>query len=142
MKPAALFVLFVLSAGLLAGCGASGSSCSTVNVLSASPAAATVSSTAKSPANQQRFTVTSSQVLAPNSSRACAISNVIAVIPSKWTNPDPIHISISSTNDSTNGLATCLGPTGGPVTLTVSGIAGSSSETTSSSPTSVQLTCQ
>jgi hypothetical protein len=35
-----------------------------------------------------------------------------------WSNPDEKNIQINSSRDQTNGVATCLGATTGPVTLT------------------------
>ena len=67
---------------------------------------------------------------------SCAIPALARVVYVPWTNPDPLHISISSANNSSNGLATCIGPTDGPVSLTATD-AGPNNTATAT----VQLTC-
>jgi hypothetical protein len=131
--------LLIPVALLLTGCAALSNACGGslgAPVLVASPATATVSSSATAPANQTQFRVSDTY---PNSTLhgECAISNVVVGIFPEWTNPDPVHIDISSAVDTTNGTATCKGPTVGPVTLTATAGTGTSQQVAS-----VQLTCQ
>jgi hypothetical protein len=104
--------------------------------LTASPATATVDHAAVPPGNRQQFTVGEGETLS-NSSGVCAVPAVILLVHPVWTNPDPLDISISSTNDVTNGLALCKNATAGPVTLTATTGTGAAALTAS-----VQLTCK
>lgn len=145
MKPAALPLAFTLCTAILTGCGAGSPACVTGSSLDVSPATATADSTAKIPGNQQQFKASSQPISLKGN---CALPAFIAIVHPNWTNPDPIHIAISSANDDTNGLATCKGPTAGPVTLTagpVSLTAGPVSPTaqpTTPPTATVQLTCR
>ena len=67
----------------------------------------------------------------------CPIPQIVLRVNPTWTNPDPIHIAISSADDDSNGLATCKGPTAGPVTLTTT-----TAQPTTPPTASVQLTCR
>ena len=119
----------------LAGCGAGPNNhCTTVPVLTLFPATAVVNSSAKPPGNQQQF---AASIAYKASSPGCAVPALAIQAFPAWTNPAPIHISISSAQDGTNGLAVCKGPTGGPVTLTANA-ADPSSQPLSGA---VQLTC-
>jgi hypothetical protein len=123
---------------LLTGCGAVPSnSCVYGLQLSTSPAAAVASHMAVAPGNQEQFTADVSEVVKTSSSVGCALPAVIQLAHPLWSNPDPINISISSANDSTNGLAVCNAATSGPVTLTASTTSGGSALSSS-----VTLTCQ
>ena len=117
----------------LVGCGAASPGCVYTPVLSLGPVQATVSSAAKAPANQQVFTAGLGETA---TGTGCAIPAVIALVHPSWANPDPIHISISSADDATNGTAVCEGPTAGAVTLTALILFGATTVTSS-----VQLTC-
>ena len=123
-----------LLAATLTGCGAGSPTCVTAFDLRVSPASATADSTAKPPGNQQQFTASSAIIPVQGT---CPIPQNVALIHPAWTNPDPIHVSISSANDSTNGLATCKGPTGGPLTLTATYVAPTNTPTATA-----QLTCR
>ncbi len=133
MKPASLpATLLLCAAAVLIGCGGS-PSCVPGASLGVYPVTATVDSTAKSPGNQQQFLASSGTISLQGS---CPIPALSVIIPVTWSNPDQIHIAISSANDSTNGLATCKGPTAGPVTLTAT-----PSSKTVPATAAVQLTC-
>jgi hypothetical protein len=62
----------------------------------------------------------------------------VAIEYGTWSNPDPVDITISSANDSTNGTALCKAPTNGAVTLTGAFPIGSPNPNMKS----VQLTCE
>ncbi len=47
--------------------------------------------------------------------------NVIAKLTPTWTVSDTVNVKISSAQDATNGLATCIGTTKSPVTVTALG---------------------
>lgn len=135
MKRAAALV-FPLLCGLF-GCGAGPSTnCTDFQVLTVGPPTAVVSSAATPPGNQVRFNA--AMTLVP-SGPGCAVSAIAMIAYPAWTNPDPIHITISSAADSTNGTAFCKGPTAGPVTLTAS--APSSTTPSKTLTGTVQLTC-
>ena len=110
-------VILLVLAGcsvFLAGCGAASPICNMTDVLEVSPATATADHSATPPGNQQQF----SAVLAPTGPPGCPIPQVVLLVYPTWTNPAPLAISISSAQDKTNGLATCLKATTGAVTLT------------------------
>ncbi len=99
-----------------------------------SPTSATADHTQASPANQVKFQAT----VAPTASPGCAVPNWIMTAAPTWTNPDPRDISIDSSSDtSTNGVATCLGATNGAVTLTASFTLGTNAPVTQTAT----LTC-
>ena len=88
--------------------------CTLTYTLEVNPAAATADHLAKSPDNQQKFYSESEASAAPG----CPLPANMGLASPAWTNPAPLAISISSAKDQTNGLATCLASTTGPVTLT------------------------
>jgi hypothetical protein len=106
-------------AAALAGCGTA-ASCSGGNVVEVSPAVATADHMAAAPGDQQQFSAYSS--FKPSAtSTGCAIPQVIAKLTPTWTVSDPTNVRISSAQDATNGLATCLGTTKSPVTVSAIG---------------------
>lgn len=66
------------------------------------------------PGNQEQFFATESFVGPPG----CPIPQVVWHAQAVWTVSDPVDVLISSADNDTNGLATCLGPTNGPATVT------------------------
>ena len=98
---------------LLSGCGAQSPNCVLTNVFKVGPLTATADHSAAPPGNQQQFTAG----LFPTAAPFCPIPLDVARLTPIWTNPDPLAISISSAQNTTNGLATCLTATTGPVTL-------------------------
>lgn len=128
----------------LVGCaGTSPDSCTTTFQLRVSPESATVDHTATPPGNQVQF---QGAAFATASAPSCPVPALARLEYAAWTNPDPDDIQISSANDSTNGTATCVSATNGPVILTgtfapvtVTGPAGSGTDTTTQT---VSLTCK
>jgi len=106
---------------------------STGNTFAVSPATATANHSSAAPGNQAQF----SSTLTPTYPAGCPVPAIVVAAYPTWTNPDPLDISISSAQNSTNGLAVCSGMTSGAVTLT-------STETTTQQTYSqnVTLTCQ
>jgi hypothetical protein len=117
----------------LAGCGVASPSCTLTDILEVSPSTATANHSAAPPGNQQQF----SAVIQPTGPPGCPIPQYVAEAFPVWTNPDPLAISISSAQNQTNGLATCLTATDGAVTLTATVGSGQSTQTKT-----VSLTCQ
>ena len=103
--------------------------------LNVSPAVATVDSFAKPPGDQQQFTAASGYTLSSKSG-SCATPALLQLVHPVWSSSAPLHISISSADDATNGLATCNGATSGPVTLTATSGSGKSAITATAT-----LTC-
>ena len=105
----------------------------TAMTFAVAPATATANHSSAAPGNQVQFKST----LAPTPQAGCPTPTFIAVAYPTWTNPDPLDISISSAQDSTNGTAVCSGMTSGTVTLTAT-------ETTPQQTymQNVTLTCQ
>ncbi|HXS11734.1 MAG TPA: hypothetical protein VN734_03465 [Acidobacteriaceae bacterium] len=120
MMRTALAWSFICAGLLLTGCAVSastGQQCANGLAMNVSPASATADHAQTSPANQVKFQAT----VSPTASPGCAVPNWIMTAAPTWTNPDPRDISIDSSSDtSMNGLATCLGATNGPITLTAS----------------------
>jgi hypothetical protein len=103
--------------------------------MSVSPTSATADHTQAAPANQVKF----QSIVSPTASPGCAVPAWVMTAAPAWTNPDPKDISIDSSSDaSMNGLATCMGATSGPVTLTASFTLGTNAPVTQA----VTLTCQ
>jgi len=119
MRIALLTSVFCASL-LLTGCAvnaSTGQQCTNGLAMSISPASATADHAQTAPANQVKFQAT----VSPTASPGCAVPNWVMTAAPTWTNPDPKNISIDSSSDtSANGVATCLGTTNGPVTLTAS----------------------
>ena len=118
---------------LLAGCGAASPNCTLTYVLSVSPATATADHAATPPGNQQKFYA----ALEPSAAPGCPVPQNVGIAYPAWTNPAPLAISISSAQDQTNGLATCLKATTGAVTLTATVGTGLTAQSKT-----VQLTCK
>jgi hypothetical protein len=118
----------------LVGCGAGSPNCVYSTYLELSPKTATADHSAAAPGNQQQFTSESGETAKGTD---CAVPLVVEQVRPVWTNPEPLEISISSANDSTNGLATCLAATNGPITLTATTGSGKSAATATAS-----LTCE
>ncbi len=111
-----VWVALIAVCTCLAGCGSPSHMCTELPpTLSVTPASATADHAAFPPGNQQQFLATSS---AGSTGVGCATPEVIVLLKPAWTVSDPLDVSISSATDSTNGLATCLGPTKGNATVT------------------------
>jgi hypothetical protein len=74
------------------------------------PVAASADHTLAPPGDQQSFGVQYTDIPA-----GCAVPAF--VIAHTWQTSAPLQVSISSATDSTNGQATCLAATNGPVTI-------------------------
>ena len=134
----ARLAIFAVALCGLAGCGAPSNTCTgAIQALDVSPAIATVSSSAAPPGDQTKFSAGIAYVPNPPGAN-CAIPQIVMSAFPAWTNPDPIHITISSAQDQTNGTAICKGPTGGPVRLTAT----ATSSTQQPLTATVQLTCE
>jgi hypothetical protein len=104
---------------LVMGCGGA-TPCSYTNVVTVSPTVGSADHLAVAPGDQQQFSAFS-QELPPANSSGCAVPNVIAKLTPTWTVSDTVNVKISSAQDATNGLATCIGTTKSPVTVTALG---------------------
>ena len=121
--PALMWLMIALS-----GCGAP--SCGFIAVKIA-PQTASADHTALPPSNGLTFTAVGATV-----PPGCGVmhSNPANVT---WSVSDSVHVSISNAHNLTNGAATCLGTTAGPVTVTATTPSGGST----ASATAL-LTCQ
>ncbi len=118
---------------VLVGCGSQTPACSGTPTLTVTPSVGTADHSDPAPGNEQQFQAFEAPAAAPG----CATPQWVAKVTPAWTVSDPLHVKISSANDSTNGLATCLGPTLGAVTVTAN-ISGGSSIT----HVTASLTCK
>ncbi len=101
----------------LTGCGAAPPGCKVTGLnVDVSPASGvtTLDHAAKAPSNQQQF-YAYAQTLETGD---CVVSEALGPTAAIWTVSDAVHVQISSANDSTNGLATCVGATNGAATVT------------------------
>jgi hypothetical protein len=69
---------------------------------------------APAPGNQVQFYAFPQEQLKGD----CAVPAVIAPAQATWTVSDNVNVQISSAKDQTNGLATCVGATAVPATVT------------------------
>lgn len=115
----ALAVMIFAAMQLVMGCGGA-VPCSYMNVVTVSPAVGSADHLAVAPGDQQQFSAFSQELPTANSS-GCAVPNVIAKLTPTWTVSDTTNVKISSAQDATNGLATCIGTTKSPVTVTALG---------------------
>lgn len=121
----------------LTGCAGGSPNCTPTYSFEVSPLTGTASHSAAAPGNQLKFT--GSQLSSYPS--GCAEPAVAAATPLgyyAWTVSDPLDVTISSAQDSTNGLATCVNATAGAVTVTATDV---TSPTTTLTKTA-SLTCQ
>ncbi|MDE1160838.1 MAG: hypothetical protein PW792_02705 [Acidobacteriaceae bacterium] len=135
---ARVVALLPLIAGV-AGCAAVSSTtvdCTGSTIFSVSPTTATLDHLAPAVQNQVQFqgAITHSAV------QGCAEPALAQIEYATWSNPDPKNIQISSSFDVTNGMASCLGATGTPVTLT--GVFSKTSMATPDNKATVTLTCK
>ncbi len=110
--------LLAASSLLLTGCAAVAPNCTGTSTYTANPSSATLDHMAAPPANQQQFFAEAVTTYP----EGCHVP-VPAVIPAPfyttWTSSDPVNAPIDSTfGPTTDGVATCKGPTTVPVTLT------------------------
>src|SRR5689334_11518587 len=106
--PAALALVSLLG---LPGCGSS-NTCSVTAIIA--PKTATAVHSAAAPGNQVQFTLNSTV------KGTCPLPADKA---GTWSSSDAVNVSISN-QAGTSGLATCLGATASPVTITNSGTVG------------------
>ena len=109
-------VVVCFSCSALLSCG-SQSDCSMVSVLRVGPTNAAADHMAKAPGNAVQFTAFVAQVLV-HPQNACGVPTVAAAVRPTWIVSDPTNVTIDSAADATNGLATCIGTTASPVTVT------------------------
>ena len=127
------FLLLGIVTVLLAGCGGSGSPSICVPtgfamlVRPADPTAAP-DHTFKAPGNQEQFEAAEGQLVGPE---PCIYHDLYMLVHAQWTTSDPKDISISSADDTTNGVATCLGTTQDGTTVTATLTADGFTETRS-----------
>jgi hypothetical protein len=138
MKSAFLSVLLVASSTLL-GCGTHNNPCVTELALEVGPGSGTANHVAASPGNQVQFDGYTAESIVSGS--GCAIPNIVERVNATWTSSDTTNVTVSNASGSTNGLATCVGPTAGLVTITGSIAANPSLNQPAQSKT-VTLTCQ
>jgi hypothetical protein len=120
-------------AALLCGCATSGSTnCTVTAVLGVQPSSATANHASVAPGNEQRFVATEHSTAVPG----CPIPLVVPVVYPAWTSSDPVDVTVSSAQDATNGLATCVNATLTPVTLTATEGSGTTAQSVP-----VTLTC-
>lgn len=70
---------------------------------------------ASPPGNQEQFQAGMGGAYGPG----CATSQVLHLTAAQWSTSDAKNVTISSANDATNGLATCLGTTSATVSATL-----------------------
>jgi hypothetical protein len=116
---AALSVTLLAAMQLVMGYGGA-APCSYTNVVTVSPAVGSADHLAVAPGDQQQFSAFSQELPTANSS-GCAVPNVIAKLTPTWTVSDSTNVKISSAQDATNGVATCIGTTKSPITVTALG---------------------
>ena len=104
-----------------------------VDANGAAKAAGNADHTQATPGNQQQYRASSGPTVV---SGQCALPALVKLVHPQWTTSDAVDISISSADDATNGLATCLGATLQPATLTATYTANGTTKTTSTT-----LTC-
>ena len=109
-KPLFAFLLFLLLAGLSAGCGSSPNNQCVIRTATM-PQSATADHTMAAPGDQVQFSLQSSTV------GMCPLSADFVGV---WSTSDSVNTSISN-QAPTEGLATCLNATTGPVTISNSG---------------------
>jgi hypothetical protein len=95
------------------------------------PQAAVSDHTATAPGNQQQFSATTREV--DQAGCNAVLPQFIAVVHPIWTVSDPLHVTVSSADDATNGLATCLGATNGAAMLTAAFGSGTNQTTATAS---------
>lgn len=94
------------------GCGGA-ANCGPVGV-SVSPNTATADHTAAPPGNQQQFFASNSFPI----KQGCAAITAAILNNVTWSTSDPGDVSISNTQGSTYGVATCINAVSSPVTIT------------------------
>lgn len=105
----------------LMGCGSNHSGLGACNpdgfLMSVGPADpnAAPDHTAVPPGNQEQFQAGIGAVYGPG----CATPEVLHLANAQWSTSDAKNVTISSANDATNGLATCLGATQATVSATL-----------------------
>ena len=130
---------------VLTGCGSTAStacvSSFNLNVGVSNPGTAGSSQTSgvadhtlAAPGNQQQFSAYAPEVVV---SGQCAVPQVVAPVRPQWTVSDMMDVTISSANDATNGLATCVGTTLTPATVTATYAEGPTTKSASGT-----LTCK
>jgi hypothetical protein len=87
-----------------------------LGVSAAAGQAAVADHMAKAPGNQVQFYAYPQTELKGE----CAVPAILAPAQAQWTVSDSINVQISSARDQTNGLATCVGATSAPATVTAS----------------------
>ncbi len=105
MKNRLVAVFIAVLAMCVAGCGSGGGGGGGSCKLTVTPQNATADHTLPPPGNQVQFTAAQSG----------SCSSVDVPI---WSVSDSTNVSIGTGIEPNNGLATCLGPTSGPVTVT------------------------
>ena len=69
---------------------------------------------ASPPGNQEQFGAYAGAL----SGSGCAVPQIVSPVRAVWAVSDSGNVHISSANDTTNGLATCVGTTNGAATIT------------------------
>jgi hypothetical protein len=140
MKTLELSLISLTISSLLCGCGTNGNPCVTGNSFVVSPYSSTnvANHASAAPANQVRFVAASGVIVLSGS--GCAVPNVMHTVPAAWTTSDPKDVIISSASDDTNGTATCVNATDGPVTVTATAPVGATVYTPKTASTT--LTCK
>jgi hypothetical protein len=106
-----MIATLLLLAGLASsGCSSSGADCSIASV-GVLPASATADHSAAPPGNSQQF-------FAVGAVPKGCVSIPAVLIDVTWSVSDTTNVTISNTQGQTFGMATCIGTTGGPVTVT------------------------
>jgi hypothetical protein len=105
--------LFVCLIGC--GSGAPQQSCSITYPIIVTPASATLDHVATRSGNQVQFVGIG---IATSPAGCPQPTDLKRLEYASWNNPDTVNIQISSALNQTNGTASCLGATNGPVTLT------------------------
>jgi len=121
-------LLGLIAAGvsvLLCGCvgpsAPSSTGCPTTFVMNVTPTAGSATHGAQAPGNQVTFTASDEIPGSPFPSK-CVLSNVISEV--MWTSSDTVNVQLTSDPDTSTVVATCVGATTVPVTITASQFVG------------------
>jgi hypothetical protein len=126
--------------GLLCGCGTNSNPCvlgNSFGIGSSSPSD-TANHASTPPANQVKFSAYSAPFVV--SGTGCALPQYVATVNASWTTSDTKDVTISSAADATNGTATCVNATDGPVTVTATAPTGALDYTPKTS--TATMTCK
>lgn len=131
-----IFLVCMMVAAGLTGCGGSSNPDCTVTSLNLAPPSGTANHLSASPGNKVQFAGFDSLQSLPSGCVTVAITQ--ASRPDlKWTVSDAANVTIGNTQNVDYGVATCVNAAPGPVTVTASGLNGKGATITGTA----SLTC-